>query len=700
MDNNNLFSRRSQMVPEGRPYGAVQQPIPVATVHPEYSRAPTGQHSKWKPMFPLEYQQKDSTNEIVTTRHTKYSSAYFSQEQNRKRKYPLEYVQQRGNIDDLASTRDTEFSIASSQEPNWNQMYPLKYAQQRGNIDDMATTRDITFSKASSQEQNRKRIYPLEYAQQRGKIDDITITRDTEFPRASSQEINRQRIYPSEYAQQRGNIDDITITSDTELSRTSSQEKNWNRMYPLQYVQPRDNIYDIATTRNTEFSRAPSSQEQIWKPIYPLEYSQQRGNTNDMANTKGTEFSRTPSSQEPNGKPTYPLEYTERTEGRTDTAALQQPIATVHPEYSSAPPSQEPICKPMPSSQQDNIDEMTTTRETKAPSPVCRDHFEATWTLPPPRLKKQCNKTPKKTKIKKKRVLPSKAVVDSKPLTKKQRHKLRRKLKRQEAQNAIAEATRLANATEGNKAPNPSSSGKDQASLNEINRLAAIGRSQQLKKYSAKSFDVSKMKLNNLRPNTLDKPKPGEDLVLTIKITETGFLTKHQADQVQEILQEKLFALARENPESEGPVFHGKPTFLRGTLQLWCADDSSVAWLKTAIDGFSLPSGETLTVKRLIEDMTLRISSCVFIPGIYNISDVGRILRYQNPWADVDRWRLHNIREQTANGMFIMMGIPKDVVEILLQRERRLCFMLGAVYVRFKHSKGVFSNYPPGMKIK
>ena len=83
------------------------------------------------------------------------------------------------------------------------------------------------------------------------------------------------------------------------------------------------------------------------------------------------------------------------------------------------------------------------------------------------------------------------------------------------------------------------------------------------------------------------------------------------------------------------------------------------------------------------------------MPGIWNDTrSVGRTLQFQNPWAGVHRWLLHR-KDIQQTDTFVVVSVPEDTVQTLLQHDRRLGYLLGSVYLKFQGQNGKFTELPP-----
>ncbi|KAL4718445.1 hypothetical protein ACJJTC_016228 [Scirpophaga incertulas] len=185
------------------------------------------------------------------------------------------------------------------------------------------------------------------------------------------------------------------------------------------------------------------------------------------------------------------------------------------------------------------------------------------------------------------------------------------------------------------------------------------------------------------------------EIIAAITTANVGHLSRSQADEVQELLMKKLRMFIREHkpPPEERPVFQGKPTYIDGSLQVGCTNMEAMKWLKTAVDGVKLSSDVCLKVCKPSE-MVRRTRCGILIPEQASARDIGESLKYFNSWAAVERWTVYATHPQEA-GTFAIVGIPDDIIPALLERGRKMAYMLGTVYVRFEVRKGRFSITPP-----
>ncbi|CAG9782766.1 unnamed protein product [Diatraea saccharalis] len=92
-----------------------------------------------------------------------------------------------------------------------------------------------------------------------------------------------------------------------------------------------------------------------------------------------------------------------------------------------------------------------------------------------------------------------------------------------------------------------------------------------------------------------------------------------------------------------------------------------------------IPGLDDLTVQRQI-DRPKRVVCGLLVPGTRAPHMTAKLLRHQNKFADVDRCILHKAIEGDDNTFFIF-STTRDVAEKILARGRRLCYLMGSVYV-------------------
>ncbi|XP_047990744.1 uncharacterized protein LOC125229847 [Leguminivora glycinivorella] len=189
------------------------------------------------------------------------------------------------------------------------------------------------------------------------------------------------------------------------------------------------------------------------------------------------------------------------------------------------------------------------------------------------------------------------------------------------------------------------------------------------------------------------------DLTVAITNDRTGRLSQQDAVEVEKKIGDAIFQAAIEtdlDTVAEAPAFSGKPSFVDGYLKLWCQDANTKAWLTKWLESATLQNGDRLVGKR--EDEMVRNTRCgILIPALEeNLTKIGRVLNFQNPWALVRKWTLHQaIPLKKRACTLLLVGIPEDVVPVVLEKGRRLNYLCGTVYIRFQHSGGRFRDSPP-----
>ncbi|CAH2092641.1 unnamed protein product [Euphydryas editha] len=203
------------------------------------------------------------------------------------------------------------------------------------------------------------------------------------------------------------------------------------------------------------------------------------------------------------------------------------------------------------------------------------------------------------------------------------------------------------------------------------------------------------------RPKLFNRPQPTSyadaaksDPLVAVTSATTGHISALTAQLVQKGLEAKLMAAMLATEGGEGPAFRGKPVYDGGVLKLWCSNLSTLDWLKAAIEDIVLPNGERLVVRQMWE-IPRRVRCGISIPGVQSDTKaLGGILRFQNPWAEVDRWLLHALYYHD-NDTFIVVSVPEELVPALMGHERRLAYMLGSVYLKFLGPTGKFTETAP-----
>ncbi|CAH2083775.1 unnamed protein product [Euphydryas editha] len=213
--------------------------------------------------------------------------------------------------------------------------------------------------------------------------------------------------------------------------------------------------------------------------------------------------------------------------------------------------------------------------------------------------------------------------------------------------------------------------------------------------------ETNSLRGEHKRSKLLNRPQPTSyadaaksDPLVAITSATTGHISASTVQLVQEVLEAKIMAAMLAAKGGEGPVFRGKPVYDGVVLKLWCSNLSTLDWLKAAVEEIVLPNGERLVVRQMW-GTPRRVRCGISIPGVQSdIKAIGRMLRFQNPWAEVDRWLLHALYHHD-NDTFIVVSVPEELVPALMGHERRLAYMLGSVYLKFLGPNGKFTETAP-----
>ena len=136
------------------------------------------------------------------------------------------------------------------------------------------------------------------------------------------------------------------------------------------------------------------------------------------------------------------------------------------------------------------------------------------------------------------------------------------------------------------------------------------------------------------------------------------------------------------DPSMPLPAFRGYPRVADGTVQMWCEDYGALTWLTLNLTKIKLPNTkDTLTLVKQ-SDVPTRVRAALFVPR-YN-GDIARlqsVLSRQNTWYDIGRWSLYRATSVGGDnhGTYLTLGIPPDEVVKVLERERRISYLLGSI---------------------
>lgn len=167
-------------------------------------------------------------------------------------------------------------------------------------------------------------------------------------------------------------------------------------------------------------------------------------------------------------------------------------------------------------------------------------------------------------------------------------------------------------------------------------------------------------------------------------------LTPEQANGIRKCLEKQLVDDLL-NPSTADHMadigFRGKAHFGEGALKMWCEDDASLEWLRRAVANLASPiAGSKLVVKPQSE-IQRRILCGLLVPELtLDIDNIRQILTAHNSkFVNIRTWMLVKAERQTESetpGVYLLLRIPESDVDKLKQRERRLKWMFGNIYVR------------------
>lgn len=283
------------------------------------------------------------------------------------------------------------------------------------------------------------------------------------------------------------------------------------------------------------------------------------------------------------------------------------------------------------------------------------------------------------------------------PLKKKVSQRQRQKLlRRQQMESRTSVNTQEVEAP--NKADVEATTSKEQTQVEQVNKT----KRARLDETISPRGDHKKIKTDaqgTRKTHPTYAAAAATDLTVAITNERTGRLSQQDAMEVEKKIGDAIFQEAIEidlDTVAEAPAFTGKPSLVDGYLKLWCQNANTKTWLMSWIATATLENGDHLVGKR--EDEMVRKTNCgILIPSLEdNFTKVGRVLNYQNPWAQVKRWTINNaIPLRTRGCTLLLVGIPEDVIPTVLEKDRRLNYLCGTIYIRFQHGGGHFRDSPP-----
>lgn len=189
------------------------------------------------------------------------------------------------------------------------------------------------------------------------------------------------------------------------------------------------------------------------------------------------------------------------------------------------------------------------------------------------------------------------------------------------------------------------------------------------------------------------------ELSLAITLQPPRDLTNEEAEKLKEALHNRVFDQAMATAESNTilPSFRRCPHLREGSLYIWCEDEFAVSWLREQAPTLLEIPNYTLTVTKQ-SDIPTRVRAVLFIPGyIGDIPPMYMVLKRQNPHYDMNKWSLYRceVTQNKRNGTVLFLGIPRDEVDKLLARGRRVAYSYGSIYVRFLVNGKLLDQPPP-----
>ncbi|RVE44760.1 hypothetical protein evm_010559 [Chilo suppressalis] len=183
--------------------------------------------------------------------------------------------------------------------------------------------------------------------------------------------------------------------------------------------------------------------------------------------------------------------------------------------------------------------------------------------------------------------------------------------------------------------------------------------------------------------------------------SKTGFISRPTAEQIEEKLEEAFLqaAMSTERPACmrEGLAFSGKPLYADGCLRFTCTNTATFGWFQQVVrDLHDSDLGELVVLRD--DEIPKRVRCGFVLPKLWKHDQalLGKCLQIGNPDLTPERWLLNGIQQQpTIGATFVVVSIPEDIVPAILARGRRLSFMFGSVYLKFRDAKGKYVDTLP-----
>ncbi|KAL0871690.1 hypothetical protein ABMA27_004206 [Loxostege sticticalis] len=171
-------------------------------------------------------------------------------------------------------------------------------------------------------------------------------------------------------------------------------------------------------------------------------------------------------------------------------------------------------------------------------------------------------------------------------------------------------------------------------------------------------------------------------------------LSQEQADQLRETIEDRILeaVLSPPSPSAQAPSFRGRPFLMDGVLAMWCENENALTWLEREASSMTSPvPGTALAVIRQSE-LKKRLKAGLLIhTRITDSKTLHKVLCAQNPWYKVDSWQCYDMSVTDQPGavdskekvVHLILGIPEDQRQPIMDRDRRVAHMTGSGYIRF-----------------
>ncbi|XP_028158478.1 uncharacterized protein LOC114351454 [Ostrinia furnacalis] len=176
-------------------------------------------------------------------------------------------------------------------------------------------------------------------------------------------------------------------------------------------------------------------------------------------------------------------------------------------------------------------------------------------------------------------------------------------------------------------------------------------------------------------------------------------LTMSQAERIRIAIDDRITDAAL-TPGTRAPSLRGRPYLHEGAFAFWCEDARSREWLENQVKSIPSPIPDTtLTVVKLSEVRRKLRAGLLLHSHITDPVTLQKVISNQNPWYKVDTWQCISASvtegaEEAEEGLssrykvvYLVLGIPEDQKQTILDRDRRVSHLSGGGYIRFFSSK-------------